>query len=84
MRLLALDKVPKDQRYRLAIVKALVRGRELCPRTWWAELDRLSEKDQADLKRLIADERTWLRYSATIGRYPNDIPAPIPYREAGR
>lgn len=82
MRLLALDKVPPEERYRLAIVKALVRGRELCPRTWWAELDRLTTEDQAALRRLIADERTWLRHSATIGRYPNDIPPSIPYRSA--
>lgn len=80
MRLVALDKVPAEERYRLAIVKALVRGRELCPRTWWAELDRLTPEDQAALKRLIADERTWKAHSQTIGRYPNDIPASIPYR----
>jgi hypothetical protein len=81
VRLPALNKVPPAERYRLAIVKALVRGRELAPRTWWAELDRLEPADRAALKRLIADERTWKAHSQTIGRFPNDIPAPIPYRE---
>ena len=79
-----LKKVPEQERYRLRIVKALVQGRELAPRTWWPALEGLEREDQAALRRLIADEVTWRCHSATIGRWPNDIPKSIPYRSEGQ
>lgn len=83
LRFVALSKVPPEERYRLRLVKALYQGLEMAPRTWWPALEGLSPADQASLKRYVADTVTWRCHSATIGRWPNDIPKPIPYAPEG-
>ena len=74
------DKVSAHLRYQLRILKALKQGRELAPRSWWPALDGLTPEDQAAVRRQVAEEVTWRARAATIGRWPNFIPAAIPYR----
>lgn len=82
-RLVGNDRVPEHLRYQLRIVKALKQGRELAPRSWWPALEGLTAQDQALVRRQVADEVTWRARSATIGRWPNDIPPSIPYAAEG-
>ena len=83
MRLPGNDKVAPHLRYPLRVLKALKQGRELAPRSWWPALEGLSDEDKAQVRRRVADEVTWRAHSATIGRFPNDIPPSIPYRAEG-